>query len=65
MTRFGMKEDDMDIVAEFIERVLIRREDPTCVKRKVVEFRRKFQTIHYTFPYSIPLPSDLSSMQWH
>lgn len=65
MTRFGMKEGDMDTIAEFIERVLIRREDPICVKREVVEFRRKFQTLHYTFAYRIPVLSNLSSMQWH
>ncbi|MBS7643174.1 serine hydroxymethyltransferase [Candidatus Bathyarchaeota archaeon] len=65
MTRFGMKENDMDTIAEFIERILIRREDPNRVKQEVIKFRREFQTIHYTFTYPIPLPSDLSSIQWH
>jgi len=49
VTRLGMREEDMDDIAEFIERVMVDREDPSRVKRDVAEFRRGFQKIHYCF----------------
>jgi len=49
MTRIGMKEKDMEIVAEFFKRVLIRKEDPLKVGEDVREFKKDFQTIHYCF----------------
>lgn len=48
-TRLGMKESDMDQIAEFMERVVIKKEAPEKVKEDVVEFRRGFQKIHYAF----------------
>jgi len=49
VTRLGMREEDMDDIAEFIKRVMVNREDPSRVKRDVAEFRRGFQKIHYCF----------------
>ena len=49
MTRWGMKEDDMREIAKFFRQVLIERVDPVKVREKVVEFRRSFTKVHYTF----------------
>lgn len=49
ITRIGMKEDDMEIIASFFERVLIKKEDPMSVKKDVIEFRKQFNEITYAF----------------
>jgi len=48
VTRLGMKEKDMDSVAELIVRVA-RGEDPEKVKADVVELKRSFTKVHYCF----------------
>ncbi|OYT59861.1 MAG: serine hydroxymethyltransferase [Desulfurococcales archaeon ex4484_217_1] len=53
LTRWGMKEDDMKEIARFFRRVLIDKEDPAKVRKDVIEFRKNFQKIHYTF--DVPL----------
>ncbi|MEM2690115.1 MAG: serine hydroxymethyltransferase [Nitrososphaerota archaeon] len=52
-TRIGMREDDMAEVADFIYRVVKRKEDPSEVRRRVIEFRRNFTKIHYTFDVNV------------
>ncbi len=47
MTRFGMGKDEMRVIAEFMARVLIRREDPSSVRKEVIEFRREFTQVKY------------------
>jgi glycine hydroxymethyltransferase len=49
MTRFGMKEKEMEKIAEFIERILIEKESPFTVKSEVIEFRSNFQELKYCF----------------
>jgi len=49
MTRFGMKEDEMKKIAQFIKRVVLDKEDPAAVKKEVISFRSAFQTIQYCF----------------
>ena len=49
MTRFGMKEDEMDVIADFMERVLIRGEEPSKVREEVKSFRSNFTKVHYGF----------------
>ncbi|HID71328.1 MAG TPA: serine hydroxymethyltransferase, partial [Thermoplasmata archaeon] len=49
MTRIGMKEKDMDTVAEFFKRILIDKEKPEKVREDVIEFKKDFKTIHYCF----------------
>jgi len=49
ITRIGMKQTDMGVVAELIKRVVIEKQDPKKVKQDVVEFRKNFQKIHYCF----------------
>ncbi len=48
-TRLGMKEEHMDVVAEFIESVLLRGLNPTQVSTKAASFKKGFQTVHYCF----------------
>ncbi len=48
MTRYGMREDDMEEIALFIEKVLIKKEDPEAVKKQVVGFRKNYVEIHYS-----------------
>jgi len=48
VTRLGMKEKDMDSVAELISRVA-RGEDPEKVKSDAVELKRSFTKVHYCF----------------
>lgn len=48
-TRLGMKEGEMEGIAELITRVVIRGEDPRRVKHDVLELRKGFQKVHYAF----------------
>ncbi|MEM4438264.1 MAG: serine hydroxymethyltransferase [Pyrobaculum sp.] len=48
MTRFGMGKDEMREIARLIARVL-RGEDPTSVRKDVVELRSRFVEIKYGF----------------
>jgi len=49
MTRFGMRESDFKEVARFMREVVIDGKDPSKVRGEVVEFRKQFTEIHYTF----------------
>jgi glycine hydroxymethyltransferase len=49
MTRIGMKEDDMKMVAELVARVVRKKEDPKKVKEDVKAFKKGFTTIKYCF----------------
>lgn len=49
VTRLGMKESDMEVIASFFERVLLKGESPDNVREEVVNFRRKFTEVKYTF----------------
>ncbi len=54
LTRWGMKEREMEQVAEFFKRIIIDKEPPDKVGAEVKEFRKQFLKIHYTFE----LPDD-------
>jgi glycine hydroxymethyltransferase len=49
LTRMGMKEKEMDDIAGFYERTLIKNEDTNRIKADVKEFRENFQELHYCF----------------
>lgn len=55
LTRLGMKEAQMEQVADFIARVLIAKEAPESVIEDVVEFRQSYQTLYYCFENGLPL----------
>ncbi|MBD3405810.1 MAG: aminotransferase class I/II-fold pyridoxal phosphate-dependent enzyme [Candidatus Lokiarchaeota archaeon] len=49
MTRLGMKESEMDAIAEFMHRVVVKGEDVKKVAADVEDFRKDFQKVHYAF----------------
>jgi glycine hydroxymethyltransferase len=49
LTRIGMKEKEMEDVAEFYARALLKNDDTKKIKADVKEFRTDFQELHYCF----------------
>ncbi|NHJ12263.1 MAG: serine hydroxymethyltransferase [Candidatus Thorarchaeota archaeon] len=49
MTRLGMKESEMDAIAEFMTRIVMRGEDVKKIASEVGEFRKDYQKVHYAF----------------
>ncbi|MCL4436060.1 MAG: serine hydroxymethyltransferase [Thaumarchaeota archaeon] len=49
VTRIGMKQQEMEEIAEFIRRVVVKKEDLKSVANDVVELRRRFQKVQYCF----------------
>ncbi len=47
VTRWGLKESQMEAVARFIARVLAKGEAPGSLVPEVIAFRNDFQTLHY------------------
>ena len=47
MTRFGMKENEMNKIGDFISRVCMKKEDPAQVGKEVSEFRKGFTEVKY------------------
>jgi len=48
-TRRGMKEKEMEIIAEFFKRVLIDKEEPESIAKEVEAFSRQFTGCEYSF----------------
>lgn len=48
-TRLGMGESEMVEIAEMIKRIVVDEEQPSKVKKDVVEFKGGFQRVHYCF----------------
>ena len=42
-------ENEMDEIAKFFERVLLKKEAPNKIKADIKKFRKNFQTLHYCF----------------
>jgi glycine hydroxymethyltransferase len=54
VTRLGMKEAEMEAIAELIARVVMRGEEPESVRPDALALRAGFQTIHYCFENGLP-----------
>jgi glycine hydroxymethyltransferase len=54
VTRYGMREKEMDLVADFMARVLIEKQSPDDVVEDVIEFRQGYQTLFYNFDHGLP-----------
>ncbi|HLJ21875.1 MAG TPA: aminotransferase class I/II-fold pyridoxal phosphate-dependent enzyme, partial [Stellaceae bacterium] len=54
VTRLGMREGEMEAIAELIARVLLKQEDPERVKPDALALRRGFQTLYYCFETGLP-----------
>lgn len=52
VTRLGMKEPEMNEIADLMTRVVVKGEEPRKVAADVAEFRRNFQRVHYAFESS-------------
>jgi len=52
VTRWGMKEGEMEEIAEFIKQVVVDGKSPAEVRKKVIEFRRNFLEVQYCFKIS-------------
>jgi glycine hydroxymethyltransferase len=49
VTRLGMREREMEQIADFIAAVLVQGRPPEDMRREVVGFRAPFQTVGYCF----------------
>jgi len=54
VTRYGMRQKEMDIIADFMARLLIEKQSPETVVEDVIEFRQGYQTLFYNFDYGLP-----------
>lgn len=54
VTRLGMKEQEMETIAEFIARILVDNVPPEDVVEDVIEFRLPYQTFYYCFDNGLP-----------
>ena len=54
VTRYGMREKEMDLIAEFVARVLIEKQSPEVVVEDVIEFRQSYQTLYFNFDHGLP-----------
>jgi glycine hydroxymethyltransferase len=54
VTRLGMKEKEMENIADFMSRVLVEQVTPEAVVDDVVAFREHYQTVYYCFDHGIP-----------
>jgi glycine hydroxymethyltransferase len=60
LTRVGMGRGEMEQVAEFYARALVKREDPKKVKADVKAFKARFQAVKYCFN-----PEDLGGYEYY
>jgi glycine hydroxymethyltransferase len=54
VTRLGMREKEMDVIADFMARVLVEKQAPEDVVEDVIEFRQAYQTLYYNFDHGLP-----------
>jgi glycine hydroxymethyltransferase len=54
VTRLGMRERDMEAIADFMARILIEKAAPEDVMEDVVDFRLPYQTMYYCFDNGLP-----------
>ncbi|MCA9914268.1 MAG: serine hydroxymethyltransferase [Anaerolineae bacterium] len=54
VTRLGLMEDNMEDIAEFMARVLVKGEDTSIVRKDVEAYRSPLQTFYYNFDHGMP-----------
>jgi glycine hydroxymethyltransferase len=54
VTRLGMGAAEMATIADFMHDMLVKGADAEAVRRRVIEFRRGFQTLYYCFENGLP-----------
>jgi len=55
VTRLGMKEKEMETIADFIARVLVEKAAPEVAVNDVLAFREPYQTVYYCFDHALPV----------
>lgn len=53
MTRFGMKEGEMEEIAELMKQILVDKRDINEMRRKVTEMRSRFLEVKYALTYDL------------
>jgi glycine hydroxymethyltransferase len=54
VTRYGMRESEMDTIADFMAHLLVEKQSPDAVVEDVIEFRQAYQTLFYNFDHGLP-----------
>jgi len=54
VTRLGMRQREMETIADFMARVIIEKQAPENVLKDVIEFRQAYQTLYYNFDCGWP-----------
>ncbi len=54
ITRLGMKQDEMKVIASLMARIIVKKDDPAKVKKEVEEMRKSYQKVHYAFEPGTP-----------
>ncbi len=49
ITRVGMEEREMDEIADYCKRILLKKDNPSKISKEISQFCKKFQKIHYCF----------------
>ncbi|MFW9995291.1 MAG: serine hydroxymethyltransferase [Candidatus Odinarchaeota archaeon] len=50
VTRLGMKEKEMDQIAEWFKKLIMDKARIENITSEITEFRKEFQNVHYAFP---------------
>lgn len=53
MTRFGMKEGEMEDIAGLMKEILIDRKDINEMRKKVIEMRSRYLEVKYALSYDL------------
>jgi glycine hydroxymethyltransferase len=54
VTRLGMKEAQMEQIAEYMAQLLIEKQSPDLIVEEVIEFRQPYQQLYYCFDNGLP-----------
>ncbi len=54
VTRLGMREAEMEQIADFIARLLVDKAAPEDILEDVIDFRQPYQTLYYCFENGLP-----------
>ena len=55
ITRLGMREAQMETIADFMARILIAQRAPEDVAEDVIEFQLPYQKFYYGFAHGLPV----------
>lgn len=64
MTRYGAVESDFKEIARLMRELIIERKDHAEVKKKVIEFRKSFTEVKYTFKVGVDVLRDMLGSIW-